>query len=198
MRISTWGSRPFGGQVVRELDRLGIVLDLSHVGEKTSLQAMEHTTKPPIFSHSNPKAMTPSKRCITDEQMKAAAQLDGVIGISVWSPMAYSTSGVQPTLTDFVDRMDYAVELVGIDHVGIGSDIFEGKNPILWRATTKRRYPQIVGSFDRHDIHVAELETHKDLRNIVYELDARGYAEEDIKKILGLNLMRVFKQTFKA
>ena len=192
------GLTSFGRQVVMELDRLGILLDLTHVGEKTSLQAMEFTTKPPVFSHSNPKAMTPSKRCISDEQIRAAAQLGGVIGISVWSPMVYSKPGVQPTLTDFIDRMDYVRDLVGIDHVGIGSDIFAGKNPIMWRATTKRRYPQIVGDFDRHDIHVAGLETHNDLRNIVYELDARGYSEEDIKKVLGGNLMRVIRATFRT
>jgi len=191
------GLTSFGRQVVTELDRLGILLDLSHVGEKTSMQAMEHTTKPPVFSHSNPKALTPSKRCITDQQIKAAAELGGVIGISVWSPMAYSKPGKQPELGDFVDRLDYVVNLVGIDHVGIGSDIFEGKNPILWRATTKRRYPQIVGEFDRHNIHVAGLETHMDLRNIAYEMDARGYSEEDIKRVLGGNLMRVLEATFR-
>ncbi len=188
------GLTSFGRQVVTELSRLGIVLDLSHVGEKTSLQAMEHTNDPPIFSHSNPKQMTPSKRCITDAQIKAASQLGGVVGISVWSPMTYSTPGEQPTVTDYIDRVDYAVNLVGVEHVGIGSDIFEGKNPILWRATTKRRYPEIVGEFDRHNIHVAGLETHMDLRDIVYELDARGYGEEDILKILGGNFMRVFEK----
>ena len=111
--------------------------------------------------------------------------------------MGYSTPAVQPTLSDFVDRIDYVADLVGIDHVGIGSDIFEGKSPILWRATTKRRYPQIVGDFDRHNIHVAGLETHGELRNIVYELDSRRYSEEHIVKILGGNLMRVFEKTFR-
>jgi len=190
------GLTSFGRQVVTELDRLGIVLDLSHVGEKTSMQAMEHTTKPPVFSHSNPKALTPSKRCITDGQIKAAAELDGVIGITVWSPMAYRKPGEQPDINDYMERLDYVVDLVGIDHVGIGSDIFEGKNPILWRATTKRRYPGIVGEFDRHNIHVAGLESHMELRNIAHEMDARGYSADQIRKVLGGNMMRVFEKTF--
>jgi len=189
------GLTSFGRQVVRETDRLGIVLDCSHSSERTTLDAMEIKTKPPIFSHSNPYSLTPSQRCITDDQIKAAAALDGVIGITVWSPMAYSTPGQQPTLDDYLNRIDYVVDLVGIDHVGIGTDIFEGHGSILWRATTKRRYPEVVGKFDRHNIHVKGFESHLEIRNVAYGLKSRGYSDVDIRKVLGENFLRVFSKS---
>lgn len=187
------GITNFGMQVVREMGRLGIVLDLSHSSEKTTLDAMQYATRPPVFSHSNPRAMTPSPRCITDEQMKLVAELDGLVGISVYSPMTYSTPGVRPTLGDFLDRVDYAVSLIGIDRVGIGSDIFEGKAGIMWRATTKRRYPEMVGPFDRDTIRVSGYQEHDQLVNVAYGLRERGYEQGDILKVLGGNWMRIFR-----
>jgi len=190
------GITHFGVQVVREMNRLGIVLDLSHVSERTSLDAMGYATRPPIFSHSNPKALTPSPRCITDEQIRTCAGLGGVIGISVFSPMTWTSPGQQPTLDDYLDRMQYVIDLVGVDHVGVGSDIFAGKNPIMWRATTKRRYPEMIGSFDRDTIRVKGYESHGELPNVVTGLRARGVGDDDLRKILGGNWMRVFAANF--
>lgn len=186
----------FGRQVVRETNRLGIVLDLSHSSEKTTFDAMKITSKPPIFSHSNPYSLTPSPRCISDSQIKAVAELGGVVGISVYSPMCYSKPDQRPTLSDFLDRIEFVVDKVGIRHVGIGTDIFEGKNPILWRATTKRKYPEMVGWFEHDNLHVEGFETHLEIDNVLFGLAERGYKEEDIKLILGENLLRVFRETF--
>jgi len=186
------GLTHFGKQVVREMNRLGMVLDLSHSSRKTTLEAMDVAVEPPIFSHSNPYSLTPSPRCITDEQIKAIASLEGVVGISAYSPMCYTTPGQQPTLSDFLDRIDYVVKLVGIDYVGIGTDLGEGKNRILWRAITPRRYPEMVAGFDEHNIDVKGLEEHSEVCNIVHGLEERGYEREAIEKILGLNFLRVF------
>ena len=185
------GITNLGMQVVREMNRLGIVLDLSHSSERTTLDAMKITTKPPVFSHSNPKALTPSPRCITDDQMKAARDLNGLVGISVYSPMTWSKPGVQPTLDDYLDRMEYAVGLVGVDHVAIGSDIFEGKGPIMWTATTKRRYPEMVGEFEHDALGAKGYESHAEIRNVAKGLDKRGYSHEDVEKIMGGNWMRI-------
>jgi len=199
MELHDGGLTSFGKQVIREMNRLGIVLDLSHSSEKTTLDAMEVTTKPPIFSHSNPYELTPSPRCITDQQIKKAASLGGVIGVSVYSPMCYTDPNAQPTLGDFLDRVTYIVELVGIDHVGIGTDIFEDEddNPILWRATTKRRYPEMVGNFERKNIYVKGFETHAEFPNVVYGLKDRGYSDCDIKKVLGGNFLGVLRDNFR-
>lgn len=198
MELHDRGLTSFGKQVIREMNRLGVVLDLSHSSNKTTLDAMEVTTKPPIFSHSNSYELTPSPRCISDRQIKKAAELEGVIGLSVYSPMCYADPNAQPTLNDFLDHVAYVVELVGIDHVGIGTDIFEDQNdnPILWRATTKRRYPEMVGTFERENIYAKGFETYAEFPNVVYGLKDRGYTDSDIKKVLGGNFLRVFKANF--
>jgi membrane dipeptidase len=190
------GITHFGVQVVREMNRLGIVLDLSHVSERTSLDAMKYATKPPVFSHSNPKALTPSQRCITDDQIRACGELGGLVGISVFSPMVWNTDGVRPTLDDFLDRMEYVINLIGVDHVGVGSDIFASKNAIFWRATTKRRYPEMIGAFDRDTIRVKGYDNHHELKNVATGLRARGYGDADILKVMGGNWMRIFTENF--
>lgn len=191
------GITNFGQQVVRDMGRLGIVLDLTHSSYRTTMDAMEICEVPPIFSHSNPYSMTPSKRCIKDDQIKACVALGGVIGISVWAPMACPEPTSRPTLNDYLDRIDYVADKFGIDHVGIGTDIFEGKNPTLWRATTKRRYPDVVGSFEHHTLHVQGFEDHSEIMNVVEGLAKRGYDDASLKKVLGENFLRVFRQVLK-
>lgn len=194
MEIHDLGITNFGMQVVRDMNRLGIVLDLSHSSERTTLDAIKLVSKPPVFSHSNPKARTPSPRNITDEQIKAVADVDGLVGISVYSPITYATPGVRPTVDDFLDHMEYVIDLIGIDKVGIGSDIFAGKGAIMWRATTKRRYPEMVGEFDMDTIATSGYSSHPEIRNVAYGLSKRGYSHEDIIKLIGGNWMRIFEQ----
>ena len=81
------GRTLLGKEHVREMNRLGIVLDLSHASKKTAMQAMEAASAPPVYSHSNPYRMTPSARCTDDEQIKAVVELSGVVGVSSYSPM---------------------------------------------------------------------------------------------------------------
>lgn len=196
MEPNDQGLTHFGGQVVRDLHRLGIVLDLSHTSYRTSMDAMEIAEKPPIFSHSNPYALTPSSRCIKDDQIKRVAELGGTVGISVYSPMTYNEAGVRPNIGDLLDRIDYVVNLTSVDNVAIGTDIFEGKNPILWRATTKRRYPDMVGDFDYNTLNTAGFENHLEVDNLIDGLRKRGYSDADVGKIMGGNLLRVYSAWF--
>ena len=177
-----------GKEYVREMNRLGIVLDLSHASKKTAMQAMEAASAPPVYSHSNPYRMTPSARCIDDEQIKAVADLGGVVGVSSYSPMCYLDPSTRPTGEDYLDRTDYVVELVGIDYVAIGSDLHEGftiGTPIMWPATTKRRYPKMMGRFDFRDIYADGFSSHTEIGNVLDGLVARGYVQADIEKIIG-------------
>lgn len=190
------GITNFGMQVVRELNRLGIVLDLSHVSRQTSLDALKIAERPPVFSHSNAYALTPSPRCITDEQIRAAVELGGVIGITAYSPMAYQDPEAQPTVEDLLNHVDYVVEKFGIDHVGIGTDIWEGYDPTMWRATTKRRYPEMVGTYEYSSLYTKGFENHLEMTNVVNGLANRGYDAEAIRKVIGGNFMRVFEQNF--
>lgn len=196
MEPDNQGLTNFGTQVVRELNRLGIVLDLSHAGYKTSMDAMKIAQRPPVFSHSNAYALTPSPRCITDDQIRAAVEMGGVIGISAYSPMAYKNPDAQPTVDDLLNHIDYITEKFGIDHVGIGTDIWEGYDPVMWRATTKRRYPEMVGEYEYSTLYTKGFENHLEIANVVAGLADRGYDAESISKVLGGNFMRVFEQNF--
>lgn len=185
----------YGLQAVQEMNRLGIVVDLSHVGERSSLEAMEHSKKPCIFSHSNAKSLTPAARNITDEQMKLCASRGGVVGISPLSTMTYKELGVQPTMSDYLDHIEYAVKLIGIDHVGFGSDVWENSSKFAWESSTKLFYdmPWVYETVVNRDYHKVG-----DVKNLIEGLVSRGFSEDDIKKILGANFLRVFREVWRT
>ena len=189
------GLTSYGRQAVQEMNRLGIVVDLSHVGERTALDATEYSTKPVIYSHSNAKALTPSRRNLTDEQMRAVAATGGVVGISSFSMMTYRELGKRPTLEDYLNHIDYAVGLLGVDHVGIGSDIFESYTELSWTSSTKRMYPM---PYD-YETKVAEGFMYvSELPNVIRGLVTRGYSDTDLEKILGGNWLRVFREVWQS
>src|SRR5690606_25585302 len=122
----------FGREVVREMNRVGMIVDLSHVSDQTFFDAIAATKRPVMLSHSNARALAPHPRNISDEMLKALAKNRGVIGVNFWSDLLEPT-GAKPegqektsiTLEHMLDMIDHIVKVAGIDCVGIGSD-FEG------------------------------------------------------------------------
>lgn len=196
----------FGRSVVKELSRVGIVLDLSHVGERTSLEAIEAAEVPPIFSHSNPRSVTNSPRNISDEQIKEVANAGGVVGVCTWAPICWKNRPQQPAVDDYADHIDYVVELAGIDHVSIGTDS-PCTDDLSAIAENSRifasLYPGVAGPYRNAVGHEPEYNQPvgvpgiRDLRGITGCLLDRGYRPGDIQKILGGNLLRVFNQVWK-
>ena len=184
------GVTAYGRQSIQEMNRLGIAVDLSHAGERTSLDATEISAKPVLFTHANPKALSPSKRNVTDEQMKRVAETGGVIGITPHSMLCHKVPGVQPTVDDMLDMFDYAIDLIGIDHVAIGSDVFDSYTKLSWETTTKRWYPS---GFVFETMRAKGFGSVMEFPNVTRGLVARGYGDSDIQKILGGNWLRVFK-----
>ncbi len=183
-----------GIQAVQEMNRLGIVVDLSHVGERSSLEALELSTKPCIFSHSNAKAITPGQRNAPDESIKLLAKKGGVIGLTPHSFMTYKEVGVRPTFQDYLDHFEYVAKLVGTDHIGIGSDVFESYTKFNWETSTKLLYK----SPWFFETMLAEGFTKvTEISNVVRGLVAIGFSDEDIRKILGENFLRVFKAVWR-
>ena len=183
-----------GIQGVQEMNRLGIVVDLSHVGERSSLEAIELSDKPCIFSHSNAKAITPSARNITDEQIELVADKGGVVCLTPHSVMTYKELGEQPTLADYLDHFEYIAELVGTDHVGVGTDVFESYSKFSWETSTKLFYPMPWV----YETMLSEGFTRIDqIRDVIRGLVARGFSDEEIRKILGKNLLRVFRAVWR-
>lgn len=194
----------FGKAVVDEMSRIGVVIDLSHGSDATMNEAIEHSPGPVIISHSSCRALSPSPRNSTDETIKALAEKGGVIGMCTWSPLlSLDQSKVRSTLGMFLDHVDHAVGLVGIDHVGISTDtnwkgLDEGwcsKTMMYWR----RDRPDVYGYDTPLDVYPPPpvgLERESAFPNITKGLVARGYSDGEVLKIWGGNWLRVLEEVW--
>jgi membrane dipeptidase len=195
------GLSSFGRQVVPELNRLGILIDLSHVGERSTLDTIELSAAPVAVTHANPQKFNPIPRNKTDEEIKALAERGGVFGVNSIARFV-SPEGREKgaTIEQFVDQIDYLVELVGPDHVGIGLDINEGLTPELFEARRQgflKQYSDIAGGdFPYEHYYVFGLNSMANTILITENLVERGYSDEDVLKILGGNFLRLFEQAW--
>ena len=185
------GLTAYGRQVVRALNRLGIIIDLSHVGQQTAREAIELSEDPVIVSHANTYALTPHVRNLPDDTIKALAAKGGVMGIVAWNVICATRPGVKPSLSDYLDHLDYVVNLVGVDHVGIGSDINENFRAMPIRSDFETRYSYMLTDPSEKAPAVEGFQWVHELPNVTRGLVARGYSDEDIQKILGGNFLRV-------
>ena len=213
------GLTAFGREVIHEMNRLGMMVDVSHVSDQTLAHVLETTRAPIIASHSSARALTNSPRNLTDEQLRAIAATNGVVMVNFYSsfiddawriawkatlaqreplyaaaaapfrtrgePVPYNVplqvdrdfyaqhlqaTLPRPPLSSLIDHIDHVAQIAGIDHVGLGSD------------------------FDGFALLPAELESAADLPKITAALMQRGYSGPQMKKLLGGNLLRVFRE----
>jgi len=178
-------------------------VDLSHGGRRTTLDAIEASKKPCVFTHSNPHNLVPVPRNVSDEQMKAVAAKGGVVGCSTYPPLNWRGGEAPPTIDDFVDCVDYVVNLIGIDHVAIGTDseATKGAYPPELRASLRRQFPGTTGEFHRRFPQGAPTQGLEDglgdWPNVTRRLLERGFAPVDVQKIIGGNLLRVMREVWK-
>ena len=201
------GLTRFGELVVDECNRLGLLLDCSHVGRRASLEIMERSWRPVVFSHSNPKAVVDNPRNITDDQIKACVATGGVVGLAPWGPLVLRKGRTSwPTVDDFIDHVDYVTHLTGsTDHIGIGTDMSLGTYPDHrhdpWGTPD---YPSPSADYDRHvtaDVRsprraVDGFSSYPEVVNLSARLRQRGYDDDDVRKILGENFLRVFARVW--
>ncbi len=166
------GLSEFGRQVVAEMNRIGMMVDVSHVSDEAFYDVVEMSISPVIASHSNARAVCDHPRNMDDSMLRALAENGGVINVTLFTDYvkAYDRKDPQdmPTVADLVDHIDHIAEVTGIDHVGIGSD-FDGGG-------------LVEGCSDVSEIG-----------SITLELVKRGYNEGQIQKIWGGNMVRVFE-----
>ena len=185
------GLSRLGERWVSECNRLGVLIDLTHTGARTSLDILERSSQPVIFSHSNPKALVDSPRNITDEQIQRCTEAGGVVCLTNWAPLNF-LAGMRerPTLSHFLDAIDYVVDRSGIDHVGIGTDMSVGTYPDgdLVRGRSRasgQDYASLVESSPRSKLrYVEDFDDYGKLHNVVEGLSQRGYASSDTEKLL--------------
>jgi len=188
------GLSAFGRDVVRELGRCGVVVDLSHCGPQTTLDAIEVSDAPVLFTHSNARALLDHPRNKSDEELRALAAKGGVVGaVAFRSFLAPPTR--EATLDDLLDHVDYLVELLGPDHVAIGTDFTEGRpEGFLDRAFGRNAPPGITPDWPW--IGPERFQTVDDYPNVTAGLVGRGYDEATVRKIVGENFLRVFDEVW--
>ncbi|MCP4421975.1 MAG: hypothetical protein GY805_35625 [Chloroflexi bacterium] len=200
------GLTQYGRILIRQMEQVGITLDLSHVAEKSFMEATAVATKPLLVSHSNPKSIVNNPRNISDSQMKAVADSGGVICITTWAPLIWNGTLGMPTLDDYLHCLKYAINLVGIEHVGISTDSMGtmGAYPRHDFDPDALPYGQVTDEFDRlaqpidnNNRQPADFNGIEDYPRLTVKLVEHGYGQEAIKKLLGGNLMRLFEATWK-
>ena len=188
------GLSDFGVAVVERMNKLGMALDVSHCGDRTTLDAFEVSKKAVLITHSNCRALNPGHpRCKTDEAIKGLAANGGVMGIT---EVRMFVSAKEPTTVDsMLDHYDYVAKLVGVEHLGVGSDIdLLGYDALSPEETKQLRagYKASYGFRDKNDLdgyHFAKRPF-----DIAEGLIRRNYSDTNIEMILGGNFQRVLKQ----
>ena len=200
LEASNGGLTSLGVQAVQEMNRIGMVIDLSHVGARASLEAIERSQAPVIFSHSNPRALQENPRNISDDQIRACAAKGGVVGLATFSAFVGDTrEGRHPGLDEYFRQMDYALTLVGPDHVAIGTDIFlDPTDGVWWRAVTGRLYPEVSQGMTYATHNVAGFVHQSELPAVAEAMLRRGYDEHTVRNVLGENWRRVFCHVWNA
>ena len=165
------GVNAFGEQVIKEMNRVGMMVDISHAGEQTFYDALNISSKPIVASHSSARALCNHPRNLTDEQLKALAAKGGVAQVTLYS--GFLKEQGMATIQDAIDHLNHMVNIMGIEHVGIGTD-FDGDGGITGCASAS------------------------ELINFTRCLLKERYSEEDIRRIWGGNFLRVMEEVQKV
>ena len=198
------GLSRFGLKLVERMNQAKVIVDCSHTGYQTTMEAIAASNAPVVFSHAGVKAIKASNRNIADEQIKAVAATGGLVG-AVGYP-AFVSDDPHPTLDQFIDHIQYMVDLVGSDHVGLGIDYFDGQVPVAEPGYMERYYKELVDSGTWRPenyppppyYYPKGIDTPRGFPNLTQRLLERGFSEADTKKIMGGNWVRVFRAVWDA
>lgn len=190
------GLSGFGREVIAEMNRVGIMVDLSHVGSATSREAILASSKPVCYSHCLPSGLKEHPRNKSDDELRFIADHGGFIGVTMFPP--FLKRGVEATVTDYVEALDYVIDLVGDDCVGIGTDFTQGydKGFFDWITHDKGRHRKLT-SFGPI-INPEGIRTIGEFPNLTAEMLRAGWSPERIGKVMGGNWVRIFKEVWDA
>jgi membrane dipeptidase len=190
------GLSNYGRTLIKQCNELGIAVDASHCGDRTTMETIEASETPVLLTHGNSRVICPKPRCKTDEQVKACASRGGVIGVQAFPPFINDGSR-PPTIEDVLDHVDHYADLVGTEHIGLGLDLVTGHetddfqllgyDPQMYEGAWVDGVQQTVEGLS----HLGELP------QLTEGMLKRGYDDADIKNILGANYVRVLRQIWK-
>ena len=167
-------------------------VDLAHAAERTALESFDTSQAPCIISHANARALADHPRNVSNEVLKALAKRGGVIGITAYAPFIRAKREGRPAIEHMVEHVAYVADLVGIDHVGIGSDHFEAESDVRYAAFATW-FPDSQRGYRREDVNVRGFERVDDWPRLTEALLRHGFSDTETRKILGENHLRVFR-----
>ena len=190
------GLSGFGREVVAEMNRVGIMCDLSHVGAQTSREVILESKKPVCYSHCLPAGLKDHPRNKSDEELRFIADHGGFVGVTMFAP--FLKNGINSTIDDYVEAIAYVMELVGEDAIGIGTDFTQGhdQNFFEW-LTHDKGYARRLTRFG-DIINPEGIRTIGEFPNLTDALLRHGFSPRQVEKVMGGNWMRVLKDVWGA
>ena len=194
------GLTRMGREVVEEMNRVGLVVDMSHSAEISTLQAIEYSSRPIVISHANPSFWHPARRNKSNTVLKALAETGGMIGFSLYPH--HLDGGTDCTLEGFCQMIADTAELMGIDHIGFGSDLCQDQpdSVVEWmrvgRWTKKIDYGEGSAQNAGFPPMPSWFQDNRDWGNILKGLAEVGFSDDDIAKIAGKNWLEFYRQSF--
>jgi len=193
------GVTDLGYSAIKRMNKLGMTVDLSHVSDKSRLEAMETSAKPVFITHAGARALWPSRRLVTDEALHALAEKNGVIGIEAAPHTTITMNKRRHSLESIMEHFQYIEKLIGIDHLAFGPDTNFGDHVALHKRFAKElstsATKEAMPPYEEVE-YVDGLENPSEYYNIVRSLIKQGYSDQDIEKVVGQNILQVLKETW--
>lgn len=188
------GLADFGHEVIAEMNRLGILCDLSHVGAKTSEDVIKASKKPVAYTHCLPGALKAHPRNKSDEQLRFIVERGGFVGVTMFPP--FLRRGTESTVDDYVEAIEYVIKLCGEDQVGFGTDFTQGYDRKFFEwITHDKGYARKLTEFGEI-VNPAGIREIKDYPNLTAAMQKRGWKESRIRRVMGENWVRLLKDVW--
>lgn len=209
------GLTDFGYDCVARMNKVGMLIDVSHCGDKTALDGIKMSSKPIIISHCGSRTLTPGPRMLPDDVIHELAERDGVFGIEMAGAVVHTKNHPVADLEAFMEQTEYCINKFGIDHVGWGPDTMYGDHIMLYKVGAIKNNTKGMGhskrpgapeheflgmamNLDAFPPYVKGMENpDESVPNSIRWMIKNGYSDGDIAKVAGLNAIRVLKQVWK-
>ena len=188
------GLSEFGHEVIAEMNRVGILCDLSHVGARTSEDVIRASSRPVAYSHCLPAGLKQHPRNKSDEQLRFIAERGGFVGVTMFPP--FLKRGPASTVDDYVEAIEYCIAIAGEDQVGIGTDFTQGygRDFFEW-ITHDKGYARKLTDFGEV-INPEGIRTIGEMPNLTAAMQRRGWREGRIRKVIGENWLRLLGEVW--
>jgi membrane dipeptidase len=192
------GLTDLGYALVERMNKLGILIDVSHAGDRTSLEVIEASRDPVVVTHAGARALWPTRRMKPDEVILALAEKGGVFGIEAAPHTTLTRGNPRHSIESVMEHFQYVEKLVGIDHVAFGLDTLFGDHVALHRVFSAYLSISRPGEGPEHPVveYVDGLENPSEFANVVRWLIKHGYSDREIRKVMGENVLRVARRVW--